>query len=71
VLLLVRSRHAVTAFVASLIGLAVSQFYQWYAGTMPADMSSPPMIAMTLVIWAALLFFIWYGRRQVAAGVLK
>ena len=71
VLLLLRSRHAVTAFVVSLVGLAVSQFYQWFAGPMPADMSSPPMIAMTVLIWGALLFFIWYARKQRNAGVLR
>jgi hypothetical protein len=71
VLLLLRSRHAVTAFVVSLVGLAVSQFYQWFAGPMPADMSTGPMIAMTALIWGALLFFIWYARKQLNAGVLR
>jgi hypothetical protein len=71
VLLLMRSRHAVTAFLISLVGLAVSQFYQWFAGSMPAEMSAPPMIAMTVVIWAALLFFIWYARKARAQGILR
>jgi hypothetical protein len=71
VLLLLRSRHAVTAFVVSLVGLAVSQFYQWFAGGMPAEMSSPPMIGMTVLIWAALLFFLWYARRARAQGLLR
>ncbi len=71
VLLLLRSRHAVTAFAVSLVGLAVSQFYQWFAGKMPADMSATPMIVMTVVIWAALLFFIWYARKARAQGLLR
>jgi len=71
VLLLLRSRHALSAFLVSLLGLAVSQLYQWLDGTMPADMSATPMIVMTVVIWAALLLFIWYARKQRNAGVLK
>lgn len=70
VLLLVRSRHAVTAFYASLVGLVVSQVYQFVAG-MPAEMTSPAMIGMTVVIWGALLFFIWYSRRALAVGYLR
>jgi len=71
VLLLLRSRHAVTAFAVSLVGLAVSQVYQWLSGPLPADMSTPPMIAMTVLIWAALLFFLWYARRVRAQGLLR
>lgn len=71
VLLLIRSRHAVTAFAASLLGLAVSQVYQFADGAMPASMYSPVMLVMTVVIWASLLFFLWYARRMAAAGVLR
>lgn len=72
VLLLLRSRHAVTAFVISLVGLAVSQLYQWFAGeTMPAEMTKPGMIAVQALIWISLLFFIWFARRAQAQGVLR
>ncbi|MFM5929376.1 MAG: hypothetical protein ACKOPQ_00530 [Novosphingobium sp.] len=71
VLLLMRSRHAVTAFIVSLVGLAVSQAYQFFGGVMPAEMKTGAMIGMTVVIWAALLFFIWYSRRARAAGYLR
>lgn len=70
VLLLLRSRRAVTAFAASLVGLAVSQVYQWTT-IMPAEMRTPGMWMMTAVIWGALLFFIWYARRMLRAGVLR
>jgi hypothetical protein len=70
VLLLMRSCHAVTAFVASLVGLAVSQVYQWTT-IMPAEMRTSGMWIMTAVIWGALLFFIWYSRRMQGAGVLR
>lgn len=70
-LLLMRSRHAVSAFAASLVGLAVSQGYQFADKTMPASMYSPAMMGVTAVIWIALLFFLWYARRMRAAGVLR
>ena len=71
ILLLMRSRHAVTAFVVSLLGLAVSQIYQFFGAKMPAEMSTAPMLVMTAVIWASLLFFIWYSRRALANGYLR
>jgi hypothetical protein len=70
VLLLLRSRHAVTAFTVSLLGLAVSQAYQFIVPG-PANMHSTGMLFMTALIWAALLFFLWYANRMKAAGVLK
>ncbi len=68
ILLLLRSRHAVTAFAVSLVGLAVSQIYQFTDATMPASMKSPGMMGMTAVIWASLLFFLWYSNRMKVAG---
>lgn len=70
-LLLARSRYAVTAFGVSLLGLAVSQVYQWFDGNIPAEMSNPATIGMTAVIWASLLFLVWYARRMAAKGVLR
>ncbi|MFN3425050.1 MAG: hypothetical protein ACK40C_10155 [Novosphingobium meiothermophilum] len=71
VLLLARSRHAVTAFAVSLVGLAVSQSYHVFDTAMPASMNSGAMMVMNLLIWSALLFFLWYARLMAAAGVLR
>ncbi len=71
VLLLMRSRHALTAFWLSLLGLAVSTAYQMFGDVMPESMKTSGMIAMQLVIWGSLLFFIWYARRSVANGLLR
>lgn len=70
ILLLARSRHAVSAFAVSLIGLAVSQGYQVLTDR-PAEMNGMAMAIFTLVIWGALGFFVLYSRRMAAAGVLK
>ena len=71
ILLLLRSRHAVTAFAVSLIGLAVSQIYQFTDSAMPESMKGGAMMVMTGVIWASLLFFLWYANRMKTAGVLR
>lgn len=72
VLLLVRSRHAVTAFLLSLVGLAISCIYQF--GMHYADLmrmfGTFPMI-FTAIIWAILIALYVYARRQAAAGILR
>jgi len=70
-LLLARSRHAVTAFAISLAGLAVSTLYQYVLSAPPPEMNSGAMMAMNLVIWAVaiglLVYTLWMRRR----GVLR
>jgi hypothetical protein len=70
VLLLARSRFAVHAFVASLLGLVASTAYQ-ASLDIPTPMLSGPMLAMTVVIWIAAVFFVWYAMRMRKAGVLR
>ena len=63
VLMLLRSRHAVTAFLVSLVGAVVSFSGQALAGVLqPAEPA---------VILAVIAFLCWYTRRQTVAGVLK
>jgi hypothetical protein len=70
VLLLMRSRFAVHAFAISLAGLAVSALYQATI-EMPASLRSPEMLVMNVIIWAALLLFLWYAVRMRQRGVLR
>jgi hypothetical protein len=69
-LLLVRSRHAVTAFLVSLVGAAVSFAYQ-YTSDMPDSLKTPGMMAMSLVIVAGVVFFWWYARKVRRDGLLR
>jgi hypothetical protein len=69
-LLLLRSRWAVAAFTISLLGLAVNQIYP-FVSEVPAMLTSPASIGMTLVIWAVALFLLWYAVRLRNAGVLR
>ena len=71
-LLLIRSRHAVTAFAISLAGLAVSSLYQFglHYGDLQRLFGTFPLI-FTAIIWAVLIALFVYARRQAAAGVLR
>lgn len=70
VLLLVSSRFAVWAFAVSLAGLAISQGYQ-FAATLPAEMKTQAMWAMTAVIWSVLIMLLVYAFVQERRGVLR
>jgi len=70
VLLLLRSRHSLIAFMISLLGLAVNQGYQFSTG-LPAEMKTAQMTGMTVLIWAGLLFFLWYARHASTKGYLR
>ncbi len=71
-LLLVRSRHAVTAFLVSLVGLALSSIYQFgiHYGDLMRMFGTFPMI-FTAVILVILIALFVYARKQAAAGVLR
>lgn len=68
-LLLARSRHAVTLFVLSLLGVVLAFGYQLFVATdRPAAMDSPVMPLVVSVIAVALLA---YARAMRAKGVLR
>ena len=67
VLLLMRSRHAVTAFALSLLGLAVSQGYQMFVLRPPQS----PGAGITVVIWVSLVLFLYYAWAMTRRGVLR
>lgn len=72
ILLLIRSRHAVTAFLTSLVGLAISCIYQF--GLHYSDLTrlfgNFPTI-FTAIIWVILIALYLYARAQASRGVLR
>lgn len=72
ILLLARSRHAVTAFLLSLVGLAISSFYQFgmHYGDLQRMFGSFPMV-FTAIIWVIAIALFVYARKQAATGVLR
>ena len=70
-LLLVRSRYAVHAFVASLIGMALSFGGQYLGPPMPAAMTQGMAKYAPLIIILLGLAQLWYAWRQREGGVLR
>lgn len=67
-LLLARSRHAVLAYLVSLVGALVSFGFQFTVNPPPAGMDEPVMpVVITLIALALLL----YARAMRAKGVLR
>jgi hypothetical protein len=70
-LLLMRSRHAVTAFAASLLCLAVSTFYTRVVTSPPPGLEGGAMMAVQILIWVAAIFFLVYAIKMRSRGVLR
>jgi hypothetical protein len=70
ILLLMRSRHAVTAFLLSAIGAVISFGYQ-FSVDKPASMEGAAGAVIPVVILIAIVVQWYYARRQFAAGVLR
>ncbi len=70
ILLLLRSRYAMHAFVVSLAGLVLGAIRQT-TSPMPGMTDSAVPMAFTAVITIFTLLLIWYARRQTATGVLR
>lgn len=71
-LILARSRHAVTAFVASIVGLAVNSAYTYLiAQTNLSMMTGTSAQLFTALILAVLLLLTWYAVRQRTLGRLR
>ncbi|NNE49190.1 MAG: hypothetical protein HKP43_01525 [Altererythrobacter sp.] len=68
VLLLFRSRWAVTSIAISVVGLIGTTIYQNFMIEVPAELQSLPL---NLTIWATTLFMLWYARKMHSEGVLR
>jgi len=71
ILLLMRSRYAVHAFGASLVGMALSFGGQYLGPPQPPEMTAGAMKYMPLLIIALGLLQFYYARRQRVNGVLR
>ncbi|MEQ8309898.1 MAG: hypothetical protein RIA72_04285 [Sphingopyxis sp.] len=72
VLLLFRSRHAVTAYIVSVVGLAGSTLYQHVLnGETTRALFQNVAISVTAAIWVIMLALLFYARAMKAKGVLR
>ncbi|PEQ12673.1 hypothetical protein B2G71_10210 [Novosphingobium sp. PC22D] len=69
VLLLLRSRYAFHGFTVSLIGLAISSFYQWSID-IPDSLEGGANTAMQVVIWVVAVLLLVYTARMRALRVI-
>jgi hypothetical protein len=70
-LLLARSRHAVTAFLVSLAGLAVNTLGQLTVSETSPHLDSSGQIALHAAIWAIAIGLLVYAVRMRRRGVLR
>lgn len=68
VLLLLRSRWAVTAFAVSIIGLIGTTLFEYLVADVPDDLSNP---VLNLAIWGITLGSLIYALRMRQRGVLR
>ena len=71
ILLLMRSRYAVHAFIASLVGMVLSFGGQYLGPPQPPEMTAGAMKYMPLLIIALGLLQFYYAWRQRANGLLR
>lgn len=71
VLLLMRSKWALHAFVISFAGFLLSLVYSYLLSSPPAMEGGEYMWVMQVVIAAACMFFIWYAWTMTKRGVLR
>jgi len=70
VLLLLRSRHAATAFLVSTAGAVISFAYQ-FTSVRPPSLEGGMATIMPIVIVILIVAQWYYAKRQAAAGVLR
>jgi hypothetical protein len=70
-LLLLRSRWAVAAFVVSLLGLVTTTVYQYWLSSPPEDLMTGGMMAFQIAIWAIAVTLLLYAIRMRHNGVLR
>ena len=70
VLLLLRSRHAVTAFFVSLIG-AVGSFAGQMGSALPPSMDNTVNRVMPIAILVIIAALWWYARKVRSQGILR
>ncbi len=68
VLILLRSRWAITALYIALIGLIGTTIFQYLMIEVPESLQGP---GLTIAIWVITLFMLWYARKMAAEGVLR
>ena len=70
ILLLMRSRHALWAFVASIVGIALTTVYEAGAD-LPPELAELQPGWFPFLLWGIALFLLWYAWTMRKRGVLR
>ena len=70
ILLLMRSRHALWAFVASIVGIALTTVYEAGAD-LPPELAELQPGWFPFLLWGIALFLLWYAWSMKSKGVLR
>ncbi|MEP3050582.1 MAG: hypothetical protein ABJP48_11380 [Erythrobacter sp.] len=68
ILLLLRSRWAVTALLIAVVGLIGSNIFQYFLTQTPESLQSP---VFSIMIASITLFMLWYATKMRREGVLR
>ena len=68
VLLLLRSRWAVTSLLISVVGLVGTTYFQRFMIDIPEHLDS---VGLSAAIWIITLFMLWYAHKMKGKGVLR
>ena len=68
ILILFRSRHALTSFIIAFVGLVLTTYYQRAMSDLPDGMDG---LGLPIAIWAVTLFLLWYTHKMKNEGLLK
>ncbi len=68
---IMRKKLSVNLFVVSFLAAAISQVYWTFGSDAPEVFSDHQPYLMPVIIVVLGLFFIWYSKREKAAGVLS
>ena len=69
-MLILRSRYALHAFIASLAGLVLSLIYTHLLSNW-GELAGQMGMIMNAVIFAGCVFFVWYARAATRWGILR
>lgn len=71
ILLLMRRRSAVAAFLVSLLGLIASTVWQYNSKTIPPEFKSSAAMGFTAFLWVVAIGLLLYARAMRARNVLR
>lgn len=71
VLILLRSRWSVTAFIVSLVGVLGTTVFQFGMPDVPEMFKTTGAIVLSVAIWVSIILLLYYAIRMRARGIFR